>query len=88
MTWITLDEIYGAVFYFFTYLFLNYFLIRSPATSLVWENAAFLFCCEAPEMFLVPQNFNLMFHQRGGEEIVVGCSFKDLMLRFQKLLIE
>ena len=39
-----------------------------PSASVVWENTATLFYCEAPEMFHGPKkNFTRLFHLCEGE---------------------
>ena len=56
--WIIKDELYGAIFSFICFLcffcFFFEFQNQSPSTSVVKENAALLFCCEAPQMFRGP----------------------------------
>lgn len=51
-----------------------YHVLRSPATSVAYENAAILFRCEAPEKFL---SFKLhpTLHLQGGEMIAAKMSF-------------
>lgn len=45
------------------------------ATSVIQENTAARFYCDAPEMFHGKQNHHLSFHQREGEQIMTAFSF-------------
>ena len=65
-----IQRLYGTIL--FDYLFLN----KPPSTSVVWENVARLFCCEAPEIFCGLRN--LIHHRHEGEKI----RFRGLTLFF------